>query len=155
MPVLTSSKSGPWEICIQVYIRYTCLNHDGIFIPEEIHVLFKAGSLPHSFSGRTPEVRSVWHIVSLSNTLDENSNAEVPVAPVDVEAATLPGEEFPMMERSPVSPRTPLPPSITPSPLTSLYIISPACQLEPSALWSTFARWASISAWVRAIPMVS
>src|SRR5690625_4727247 len=91
MPVLTSSKSGPWEICIQVYIRYTCLNHDGIFIPEEIHVFFKAGSLPHSFSGRTPEVRSVWHIVSFSNTLEENSKVEVPVAPVDVEAETVSG----------------------------------------------------------------
>src|SRR5690625_5959555 len=91
MPVLTSSKSGPWEICIQVYIRYTCLNHDGIFIPEEIHVFFKAGSLPHSFSGSTPEVRSVWHIVSFSNTLEENSKVEVPVAPVDVEAETVSG----------------------------------------------------------------
>src|SRR5690625_7863010 len=89
MPVLTSSKSGPWEICIQVYIRYTCLNHDGIFIPEEIHVFFKAGSLPHSFSGSTPEVRSVWHIVSFSNTLEENSKVEVPVYPVDVEAETV------------------------------------------------------------------
>src|SRR5690625_5589372 len=89
MPVLTSSKSGPWEIRIQVYIRYTCLNHDGIFIPEEIHVFFKAGGLPHPFSGSTPEVRSVWHIVSFSNTLEENSKVEVPVASVDVKAETV------------------------------------------------------------------
>src|SRR5690625_3041368 len=91
MPVLTSSKSGPWEICIQVYIRYPCLNHDGIFIPEDIHVCFRAGSLRHSCSGRTPDVRCVWHIVSLSNTLEENCKVEVPVAPVDVEAEPVSG----------------------------------------------------------------
>src|SRR5690625_4998056 len=88
MPVLTSSKSGPWEICIQVYIRYSCLNHGGTFIPDEIAAIINAGSLPDTFSGTTPAVTSVWHRGRLSNTLEENSKVEVPEAPVDVETET-------------------------------------------------------------------
>src|SRR5690625_1296969 len=91
MPVLTSSKSGPWEIRIQVCIRYPCLEYHRSFIPGEFHVFFKASVLPHPYSGSTPEVRSVWRIVRFASTLEENSNVEVPVASVDVKAGAASG----------------------------------------------------------------
>src|SRR5690606_21520128 len=75
--VLTVAKGGPWEIGIEVYVCNSCLNHWGVFVPEEIHMLIKAGSLPHVLSASAPEIRAIGHIVSFTHTLEENSKIKV------------------------------------------------------------------------------
>src|SRR5699024_8934564 len=82
-------KRGAREVCVCIYIRNPCLYHHRVFITEEVHMFFKSGSLPHILSGSSPEIGTVWHIVTFTYTLEEDPEIKTPVISVDVKAETV------------------------------------------------------------------